>query len=396
MDTNLACYTYENALTVDDVWSEKANVWVLGRRFTLPEDKGAFIDYVRSRIWCTYRKGFGPIGGTGPTSDSGWGCMLRCGQMMVAQALMNMKLGPNWKWRPNELQIKEYYKILKRFSDERSSPFSIHQIAQMGVQEGKKVGDWFGPNTVAQVFKRLAVFDEWSNIVIHVSMDSTVVKKDIGLACTDQTKDSTTNNSACSDSNSWRPLLLIIPLRLGLTEVNSMYYENIKTCFTWEQSVGIIGGKPNHAYYFIGCVDSNSMVFLDPHTTQGTVPWYGEALDMQPDMSYHCDSPSRMCVSQLDPSLALGFFCKNKSSFDDFCEKALSQTCANKANALFTIVESLPTCDIVESRVLSVSVHNRNLLRVGASDIDDNSCLTLDSDEDLNDIDEEFEILDIK
>lgn len=51
--------------------------------------------------------------------------------------------------------------------------------AQMGVSEGKDVGQWYGPNTVAQVLKKLAAFDEWSNIAVHVALDNTVVKEDI-------------------------------------------------------------------------------------------------------------------------------------------------------------------------------------------------------------------------
>lgn len=46
-----------------------------------------------------------------------------------------------------------YLKIVNRFEDSRKSPFSIHQIALMGDSEDKRVGEWFGPNTVAQVLK---------------------------------------------------------------------------------------------------------------------------------------------------------------------------------------------------------------------------------------------------
>ncbi|CAF4870161.1 unnamed protein product, partial [Rotaria magnacalcarata] len=39
------------------------------------------------------------------------------------------------------------------FIDKRHSSYSIHQIVQMGDSEGKSVGQWFGPNTIAQVLR---------------------------------------------------------------------------------------------------------------------------------------------------------------------------------------------------------------------------------------------------
>lgn len=94
-----------------------------------------------------------PIGGdNGPTTDKGWGCMLRCGQMVLGQAIVLNELGRDWVWDP-DTKDQTYLKILKKFEDSKKAPYSIHQIALMGESEGKKVGEWFGPNTVAQVLK---------------------------------------------------------------------------------------------------------------------------------------------------------------------------------------------------------------------------------------------------
>ena len=55
----------------------------------------------------------------------------------------------------------------------------------------------------------------------------------------------------------FRPLLLFIPLRLGQERFNMEYAEALKACFHVPQSVGVIGGKPRHALWFIGYHSKN-------------------------------------------------------------------------------------------------------------------------------------------
>ncbi|XP_037554226.1 cysteine protease ATG4B, partial [Nematolebias whitei] len=150
-------------------------VWILGKEYNALTEKDEILSDVTSRLWFTYRKNFPPIGGTGPTSDTGWGCMLRCGQMILGEALVCRHLGRDWRWAKGQKQREEYISILNAFIDKKDSYYSIHQIAQMGVGEGKPIGQWYGPNTVAQVLKKLTVFDTWSRLVVHVAMDNTVI-----------------------------------------------------------------------------------------------------------------------------------------------------------------------------------------------------------------------------
>uniref|UniRef100_A0A8C7ZIE1 Cysteine protease n=1 Tax=Oryzias sinensis TaxID=183150 RepID=A0A8C7ZIE1_9TELE len=268
---------------------------------------------VASRLWFTYRKNFPPIGGTGPTSDTGWGCMLRCGQMILAEALMCRHLGRDWRWARGRRQREEYVSILNAFIDKKDSYYSIHQIAQMGVGEGKPIGQWYGPNTVAQVLKKLAVFDTWSRLAVHVAMDNTVIIEEIKRLCMpwldigDREELNGCLEGACAlveeETALWKPLVLLIPLRLGLSDINEAYIDTLKQCFMLPQSLGVIGGKPNSAHYFIGYV-GEELIYLDPHTTQPAVE---PSEDGQvPDETYHCQHPPcRMHICELDPSIAL-------------------------------------------------------------------------------------------
>lgn len=102
------------------------------------------------------------------------------------------------------------------------------------------------------------------------------------------------------------------------------------------QSLGVIGGKPNSAHYFIGFVGMSSLcvkiqlciasklihvhvcpiclvllfvfsgeelIYLDPHTTQLAVEPSEDGQVF--DETYHCQHPPcRMHICELDPSIA--------------------------------------------------------------------------------------------
>uniref|UniRef100_A0A3P8TZY3 Cysteine protease n=1 Tax=Amphiprion percula TaxID=161767 RepID=A0A3P8TZY3_AMPPE len=69
-------------------------VWILGKQYNALTEKDDILSDVTSRLWFTYRKtSHQLVRGTGPTSDTGWGCMLRCGQMILGEALVCRHLG---------------------------------------------------------------------------------------------------------------------------------------------------------------------------------------------------------------------------------------------------------------------------------------------------------------
>jgi len=356
-------------------------VWLLGKYFKPDEEMKKINAEILSKIWMTYRKNYPPIGGTGPMSDTGWGCMLRCGQMMLAHALVCRHLGKDWDWRKGKKDTK-YMMILQSFLDKKDALYSIHQIAQMGVGEGKQIGQWFGPNTVAQVIRKLVLFDDWSDLAVHVAMDNTVVIEDIKKLCKSslntwgcygscssshsagaattknkirrRSSECTCNNksnirqrnhaSSTSSEDSekgtdWRPLMLFIPLRLGLSDVNSDYYPSLKVMFTLKQSLGVIGGKPNHAHFFIG-FNHDRLLYLDPHTTQPAIE--PERYSSIPDDSYHCMYPCFMNFSELDPSIALGFYCHTESDLDDWHNAVKELVIDREKRPMFEITEKRP------------------------------------------------------
>lgn len=132
------------------------------------------------------------------------------------------------------------------------------------------------------------------------------------------------------------PLLLIIPLRLGLTDINPIYIPALKRCLELPGTLGIIGGRPNQALYFIGYVGDEAL-YLDPHTCQrsGSINSKEQQSEVEMDETFHQKHAGRINFTSMDPSIAVAFLCRTQKEFNDLV-KALRGI---DGTALFEIVE---------------------------------------------------------
>lgn len=138
----------------------------------------------------------------------------------------------------------------------------------------------------------------------------------------------------------FKPTLIIIPLRLGLSEINAIYIDSLKKCLELKSSMGIIGGRPNQALYFFGYLDDD-ILYHDPHVCQrsGSVGRKQTQAEVELDETYHKRSPGRMAFTSMDPSIAVSFFCKTKADFDELVEQ-LRDSQKDEKNPIFEVIQS--------------------------------------------------------
>lgn len=103
---------------------------------------------------------------------------------------------------------------------------------------------------------------------MYVAKEGTVYIDAIEKLCENQENDS---DEDLEDSKIFHPVIIAIPVRLGMDTVEECYYPMIKSFLCSPLSLGIIGGKPNSSLYFIG-FQNEDVILLDPHTVQPTPP----------------------------------------------------------------------------------------------------------------------------
>jgi cysteine protease ATG4 len=85
------------------------------------------------------------------------------------------------------------------------------------------------PTFVANEQRSLVNSQRQFPIKVYVGMDNVVYKEEV-LSLALET-----------DLTTWTPLLLLVPLRLGVDNLNPLYYDAIKACFRSKFTVGIAG-----------------------------------------------------------------------------------------------------------------------------------------------------------
>ncbi|KAJ7695131.1 hypothetical protein B0H17DRAFT_1056529 [Mycena rosella] len=388
-----------------------------------------FYSDFRSRVWCTYRRDFEAIRDGGPrgwTSDAGWGCMLRTGQSLLANALLTIHVGRDWRRPPAPLapprspsfflpsptsspknthrrkhsassspspvtapappafsptttsnstssasqedhtrsraRHAAYARLLTWFLDTPApeAPFSVHRMALAGKDLGTEVGMWFGPSIAAGAIKALVQAFPACGLGVSVATDGVLYQTSVfeashTTAPTDS--DSETSSLAWGD----RPVLLLLGLRLGLDGVNPIYHETIKRLYTFPQSVGIAGGRPSSSYYFVGS-QADGLFYLDPHHSRPAVPlrppartstekdmddaaeqYYASAYTAQELQTFHCEKVRKMPLGGLDPSMLVGFLCRDAEEWTDFRKRVLELP-----RAIFSVQEEPPSWPSVD------------------------------------------------
>ncbi|KAK5114300.1 hypothetical protein LTR62_002551 [Meristemomyces frigidus] len=285
-----------------------------------------FLDDMEARIWLSYRSNFPAISKSsdpaassamsfstklrnlgnqgGFTSDTGWGCMIRSGQSLLANSLAVLKLGRGWRLGQKEDEHKD---LLALFADTPEAPFGLHRFVEHGAQAcGKHPGEWFGPSATARSLQALTDKYASAGLRVYSRPDDSDVYAD-SLFATAGLKDA---------DNAFQPTLIVLGVRLGIDRITPVYHSALKAALEMPQSVGIAGGRPSSSHYFTGH-QADYFFYLDPHTTRPALP-SPEKFTPDDVASCHTRRLRRLKVTEMDPSMLLGFLIRSREDFEEW------------------------------------------------------------------------------
>ncbi|GMP21933.1 hypothetical protein CsSME_00000142 [Camellia sinensis var. sinensis] len=341
------------------IFSSTSDIWHLGFWYKISQEDSssdlaisdglaAFVEDFSSRILLTYRKGFAAIVDSKYTSDVNWGCMLRSSwpdACCSGIAFIVHQLGRSWRKTSHKPLNKEYIEILHLFGDSEASTLSIHNLLQAGNGYDLAAGSWVGPYAMCRTWESLVHFkreeseleDQSFPMAIYVvSGDEDGERGGAPIVCIEDASRHCFEFS--KGQANWTPILLLVPLVLGLDKINPRYIPLLSATFTFPQSLGILGRRAGASTYIVSMQDEETF-YLDPLEVQPVVDIRRDNLEADTS-SYHCNVVRHVPLDSVDSSLAIGFYCRDKDDFDDFCNRASKLADESKGAPLFTVTHT--------------------------------------------------------
>lgn len=255
---------------------------ILGKEYDSTQIK----DILYSKLIFTYRSNFPKIRKTYITNDIGWGCTIRSGQMLIGNTLIRKKFGLDWIYNKSIIS-DEYLKIIYEFQDNYNGNYSFHNIISHYDFIGKNPGEWIGPYSFCKILEKISKNLEKSKIYYYNFVDSEF------------------NLDTIRESESDISYLITFPVRLGLKEINNMYYDNLKYLIKLKYFNGIIGGTNNASYFFTGLYMNTNLIYFDPHNVNN----YN--FEQNIENEYHTTDINYLEIENLSPTFSISFYCNN-------------------------------------------------------------------------------------
>ena len=312
---------------------------------------------LKSYLYMSYRSGFinlNSIGCGDFTSDCGWGCMLRCCQMILSKGLIQRKIFEFFNNRhsfidndcidsirrqtlalfnDNFLPTKEVknhpdYKIFwKKYNDltktnseynsisEIIPPYSLHILTKLGKCAGEYTSDIKNLKLISKINKQL--FEEDMNILIFEC--GFISRKKLIINFCEEYNDFNFNYLDTITYNGVDYIfkkggLVFISFRWGLSDLDPIFYDVVPLLFKkFHNNLGFVSGKKNRAYYFIGIDKNNKLIFADPH--------YNQQITNDPDKdyeTYYTENLYLLDIKDMSSELTLGIGIFNSVQFTQF------------------------------------------------------------------------------
>lgn len=292
-----------------------APLCVLGRQ--LPAAAGEELRCaVEGLAWFTYTRGFAPIelaDGRRLESDTGWGCMVRCGQMVLFAALARVH------------GEEDRARLLQTFFAEAGAElgaFALQRLVDSArVRLGKPPGEWFRATTFALALEGCleAVRPAPGFTLLNV-VENVLCWEEFALRAFTAPRGYADAEDCLARlrGEDWeRRVLLSVHMMLGVERLDPRYEPVLQALCRLESFVGFLGGEGGKAFFFYG-LGGGEYLYLDPHLCRRAL---GPAPPAEIERAFFGPKPVfSLPAARLSSSVTVWLLLEDRRHFAQFLE----------------------------------------------------------------------------